>query len=102
MVRVIRNMDLRNKQRRDGETMYKNRAGSGRNNISGSNIARIRKNLYPKVSQRLLADKMQLEGIELDKNAIQRIESGARFITDIELKAFAKVLDVSYEVLLEE
>lgn len=82
--------------------MYKNRASSGRNNISGNNIARIRKGLCPKVSQRLLADKMQLEGIELDKNAIQRIESGARFITDIELKTFAKVLDVSYEELLEE
>ncbi len=38
----------------------------------------------------------------MDKNAIQRIESGARFITDIELKTFAKVLDVSFEELLEE
>ncbi len=82
--------------------MYKNRAVSGKNNISGSNIARIRKEMYPKVSQRLLADKMQLEGIELDKNAIQRIESGARFVTDIELKTFAKVLAVSYEELLAE
>ena len=82
--------------------MYKNRASSGRNNISGINIARIRKEMHPKVSQRFLADKMQLEGIELDKNAIQRIESGARFITDIELKTFAKVLDVSYEELLAE
>ncbi len=82
--------------------MYKNRAVSGKNNISGSNIARIRKGLHPKVSQRLLADRMQLEGIELDKNAIQRIESGARFITDIELKTFAKVLNVSYEELLME
>lgn len=82
--------------------MYKNRAVSGKNNISGGNIARIRKELHPKVSQRLLADKMQLEGIELDKNAIQRIESGARFVTDIELKTFAKVLAVSYEELLAE
>ncbi len=82
--------------------MYKNRASSGKNNISGSNIARIRKEMNPKASQRLLADKMQLEGIELDKNAIQRIESGARFITDIELKTFAKVLDVSYDELLAE
>ncbi len=82
--------------------MYKNRALSGKNNISGSNIARIRKALHPTVSQRLLADKMQLEGIELDKNAIQRIESGARFVTDIELKTFAKVLAVSYEDLLAE
>lgn len=58
--------------------------------------------MHPTVSQRLLADKMQLEGIELDKNAIQRIESGARFVTDIELKTFAKVLAVSYEDLLAE
>lgn len=82
--------------------MYKNKAASGKNNISGSNIARIRKEMHPTVSQRLLADKMQLEGIELDKNAIQRIESGARFVTDIELKTFAKVLAVSYEDLLAE
>ena len=89
------------KNKRRGN-MYKNRAVSGKNNISGSNIARIRKGLHPKVSQRLLADRMQLEGIELDKNAIQRIESSARFITDIELKTFAKVLNVSYEELLME
>lgn len=38
---------------------------------------------------------MQLEGIDLDKNAIQRIESGQRFITDIELVAFAKVFNIS-------
>lgn len=42
----------------------------------------------PKLSQRGLADRMQLEGIDLDKNAIQRIESGQRFVTDIELKVF--------------
>lgn len=36
-----------------------------------------------------------------DKNAIQQIESGQRFVTDIELKAIAKALDVSYEELLD-
>lgn len=82
--------------------MYKNKASNGRNNISGSNIARLRKALIPKVSQRALADKMQLEGIELDKNAIQRIESGQRFVTDIELKGLAKILNVSYHELLKE
>lgn len=80
--------------------MYKNKANDGRNNIAGLNIAKIRKNMPVKTSQRALADKMQLEGIELDKNAIQRIESGKRFITDIEIKTFAKVLNVSYEDLL--
>ena len=80
--------------------MYKNKATNGRNNISGLDIAKLRKNMVPKTSQRALADKMQLEGIALDKNAIQRIESGQRFVTDIELKTFAKVLGVSCDTLL--
>ena len=54
------------------------------------------------MSQRALADKMQLFGIDLDKNAIQRIECGKRFITDIELLAFSKVLSTSLETLLEQ
>lgn len=45
---------------------------------------------------------MQLVGIDLDKNAIQRIESGKRFVTDIEMVAFAKVFNVSMEQLLTE
>ena len=86
----------------EGGTCTKTERVQEKTTYQGDNIARIRKQLTPKVSQRFLADRMQLEGIELDKNAIQRIESGARFITDIELKAFAKVLAVSYEELLEE
>lgn len=82
--------------------MFKNKTILGRNNISGINISRIRKSAIPKMSQRALADRIQLEGIELDKNAIQRIESGQRFVTDIELKVFAKVLNVSFSDLLKE
>ena len=82
--------------------MYKNKAENGRNNISGLKIKELRLAMSPKVSQRKFADMLQLQGLDLDKNAIQRIESGQRFITDIELKAFAKVLAVSYEELLEE
>lgn len=59
-----------------------------------------RKKMLPKVSQRALADRLQLLGIDLDKNAIQRIESGQRFITDIELKAFAKALNTTADDLL--
>ena len=53
--------------------MFKNKNGNS-NNLSGRNIARIRKSLVPHISQRALADKMQLFGIDIDKNAIQRIE----------------------------
>lgn len=38
---------------------------------------------------------MQLIGIDVDKNAIQRIECGKRFVTDIELKGFAEIFGVA-------
>ena len=43
---------------------------------------------------------MQLIGIDVDKNAIQRIESGKRFVTDIELKAFSEIFDISVSDLI--
>lgn len=79
--------------------MYKTRNGE-KNNLSGHNIAKIRKAIIPALSQRALADKLQLRGIDLDKNAIQRIECGKRFITDIELLGFSEVLEVTVDELL--
>ena len=58
--------------------------------------------MQPRVSQRALADRLQLEGIDVDKNAIQRIESGQRFVTDIELRALAKIFQVTADELLDE
>lgn len=58
--------------------------------------------MIPKVSQRAFADKLQLEGLDLDKNAIQRIECGKRFVTDIELKAFAQILNTTTDELLDD
>lgn len=81
--------------------MFKNRSTDGKNNISGTRIAEIRKAKVPKMSQRMLAELLQLEGLDVDKNAVQKIESGQRFITDIELKIIAKVLRVSYSDLLD-
>jgi transcriptional regulator with XRE-family HTH domain len=70
------------------------------NNICGKNISTFRTSL--KISQRELADKMQLVGIDLDKNAIQRIECGKRFVTDIEIIAFTKIFNTTYDELLKE
>lgn len=78
--------------------MFINKAKDGSNNISGRNIARFRTALH--ISQRELADRMQLVGIDIDKNGIQRIECGKRFVTDIEVVAFASLLGKSYEELL--
>ena len=80
--------------------MFINKAPNGFNNLCGKNISKLRVNSG--LSQRGLADKMQLVGIDIDKNAIQRIECGKRFVTDIEIVAFAKVFNVSLEKLLLE
>ena len=69
--------------------MFTNKTNDGLNNVCGKNIAKLRLEL--KISQRELADRMQLVGIDIDKNAIQRIECGKRFVTDIEIIAFSKV-----------
>ena len=83
--------------------MFINKSNSGRNNICGSHIARLRK--ASGRSQRQLADlqlagQLQLHGLDVDKNAIQRIEAGKRFVTDIELVYFSKVLKCSFGDLL--
>ena len=80
--------------------MFKNKTANGRNNICGEKIYAMRKTHIPKMSQRILAEKMQIQGIDLDKNAIQRIESGDRFVTDIELKAFAIIFETTVDDLL--
>ncbi len=80
--------------------MFINKTQDGLNNICGKNIAFYRNEM--KISQRELADKLQLVGLDIDKNAIQRIECGKRFVTDIEIKAFTKVFNVTFEELSKQ
>lgn len=82
--------------------MYKNRSKNGKNNISGQNIQRLRKALPNKPSQRAFAELLQIAGLDIDKNTISRIESGERFVTDIELKVIAEMLNAPVECLLAE
>ena len=77
--------------------MFINKTSDGRNNICGKQIAYLRKQMQ--ISQRELADRLQIAGLDMDKNAVQRIESGQRFITDIELQVFCRVLETSFESL---
>ena len=79
--------------------MFINKTADGLNNISGKAISELRNEIG--ISQRELADRLQLKGLDIDKNAIQRIECGKRFVTDIEIIAFARVFNVPYERLLD-
>lgn len=78
--------------------MFKNKDADGRRNLCGLKIRDLR--IGMKLSQRALADKLQLQGIDLSKNAIQQIESGQRFVTDIELAAFAKLFHTNTDMLI--
>lgn len=78
--------------------MFTNKMEDGRNNRCGLIIARRRKQIGK--SQRQLADMLQILGLDIDKNAVQRIESGKRFVTDVELVYFARALDLSFDELL--
>ncbi|MCM1363666.1 MAG: helix-turn-helix domain-containing protein [Faecalibacterium sp.] len=77
--------------------MFINKTDDGKNNYCGRNIAKYRKEM--KISQRELADRLQIAGLDVDKNAVQRMESGQRFITDIELIFIAKTLGKTFDEL---
>lgn len=69
----------------------------GKANVSGDRIHQAR------TAQRLLQDalaaKMQVAGIIIGREAISRIETGDRFVTDYELVIFSRVLGVTIEWL---
>lgn len=71
--------------------MFKNQA-NGRKNLLGIKMREVRKTRG--ISQRQVADDLAELGLVVDKNAVQRMESGQRFITDIELITIAKYLDI--------
>lgn len=78
--------------------MPKPRSKTGCKNLISENLIQLRKE--QKVSQRDLAQKLQLAGYDMDKNVITRIETNKRYVTDIELKALCEVLEIDYKELL--
>ncbi len=71
---------------------------NGKKNISGRRIRQARRRLS--LSQADLAARLQVEGVQIERDSISRIEIGTRFVPDYELLFFAKVLGVSAEWLL--
>ena len=70
----------------------------GEKNISGDRIHQARTAM--RLSQADLAARMQVNGVTIEREAISKIETGDRFVTDYELMVFAKVLNVSVEWLI--
>lgn len=72
----------------------------GEKNISGDRIHQAR--TAKRLSQADLAARMQLNGVTIEREAISKIETGDRFVTDYELMIFARVLGVSMEWLTKQ
>lgn len=70
----------------------------GEKNISGGRIHQARTAM--RLSQADLAARMQVNGVTIEREAISKIETGDRFVTDYELMVFSKVLNVSMEWLI--
>lgn len=72
----------------------------GKKNLCGDRIHQAR--TTQRMSQSDLAARMQVNGVIVEREAISKIETGDRFVTDYELMVFAKVLGVSVDWLLED
>lgn len=62
-------------------------------NLVGQNIRKYRKK--NKMSQQKLSNQLELLGVYVCRGSVSRIEDMSRTVTDIELFAIAKVLNVS-------
>ncbi|MBQ9926555.1 MAG: helix-turn-helix transcriptional regulator [Lachnospiraceae bacterium] len=69
-------------------------------NIVGDNVKKYR--IERHLSQQELSDKLETYAIYVCRGSISRIERHERTVTDYELRAFAKVLDVPIEDLFED
>jgi len=73
-----------------------------RKNIIGTRVQQARKANKPQITQIDLVARLQILGVSIDQSGVSKIESGQRPVSDIEVVAFAKALEVSVAWLLEE
>ena len=71
---------------------------NGTKNICGKRIKEARHKL--KLSQADLAARLQVEGVNIERDSISRIEKGTRFVADYEILVLCKILNVSPAYLL--
>ena len=71
---------------------------NGSKNICGERVKEARKKM--KLSQETLAARLQVSGVNIERDSVSRIEIGTRFVADYELLALCKILGVTPEYLL--
>ena len=69
-------------------------------NIVGPRVCQARKMAKPPITQKDLAARLEILGLEVDQSMISKIEQGIRPVFDYELAKIAQALKVSVEWLL--
>lgn len=67
------------------------------NNITGKRIKKAR--IKAGLSQNILSVRLETMAVYVCRGSVSRIENGARTVTDIEIDAISKVLNVSLDEL---
>ena len=70
----------------------------GKKNVIGKKLREIRKKKG--YSQEALAAKMQVMAINIDQQAVSKIEHNRRLVLDYDLKGFCEALDIGIDELL--
>jgi transcriptional regulator with XRE-family HTH domain len=69
-------------------------------NIVGPRVREARKKAKPPITQKDLAARLEVLGLEIDQAKISKIEQGIRPVFDYELAKIAEALKVSVDWLL--
>ena len=73
---------------------------NGKLNAIGNRIKEYR--VKNNMTQKELTEQLQLLGIDINKNSLQKIENRNRIIKEYELSAFSKIFNVSADELLDD
>ena len=73
-----------------------------RNNIVGKRVKLARLQCSPRMTQQALAVRLQLDGWDISRSGVAKIELGLRRVTDKEVVRLAKALSVPVAWLFEE
>lgn len=69
-------------------------------NLIGDKVREYRKKR--KMSQQALSNALELMGVYVCRGSISRIEDKSRTVTDIELYAISKVLEIPLNIIFED
>ena len=78
----------------------KAKQSSASRNIIGERLKEARRKFNPALTQDQLSGRLAAEGMQLDRVAIAKMETGLRCAFDFEVRALAKILKVDVRWLL--